>query len=554
MGRSKHLSLIISIAFHHPVRWDDTYCSEWEGVECNSSTGRVAKLDLQCLWSVMFIPSDWHLSYADLVVFKDLKSLNLSRSYGIFDCANREGRENLEVLDLSDSNINVTDILLCLNGLPSLKYLYLSYNRFYTTFNVFETLSSQLLRLEILDISQNTLTNDMLPSLGGFTSMKELYLSDTGLNSDIHIQGLCSMSKNLEVLDLSYNNFNDSDIAYALRELSSLKSLNLGNTQLTPRSILMIWCEVCWKEEREALWDLNARFGFSLSWQWDDTYCSEWEGVECNSSTGRVAKLDLQCLWSVMFIPSDWHLSYADLVVFKDLKSLNLSRSYGIFDCANREGRENLEVLDLSDSNINVTDILLCLNGLPSLKYLYLSYNRFYTTFNVFETLSSQLLRLEILDISQNTLTNDMLPSLGGFTSMKELYLSDTGLNSDIHIQGLCSMSKNLEVLDLSYNNFNDSDIAYALRELSSLKSLNLGNTQLTPRSILIILFVLMVGFMPFDAPTHMALFKKATAGLRLLDGDTAKNILQAVREMFKNRSTLNVQPDAVSVIDGTQE
>jgi len=26
------------------------------------------------------------------------------------------------------------------------------------------------------------------------------------------------------------------------------------------------------------------------------------------------------------------------------------------------------------------------------------------------------------------------------------------------------------------------------------------------------------------------------------------------VREMFKNRSTLNVQPDAVSVIDGTQE
>nr|5U7X_F Chain F, Nod factor binding lectin-nucleotide phosphohydrolase [Vigna cylindrica] len=45
-----------------------------------------------------------------------------------------------------------------------------------------------------------------------------------------------------------------------------------------------------------------------------------------------------------------------------------------------------------------------------------------------------------------------------------------------------------------------------------------------------------------------------ATAGLRLLDGDAAEKILQAVREMFRNRSSLSVQPDAVSVIDGTQE
>ncbi|QCE11876.1 LRR receptor-like serine/threonine-protein kinase FLS2 [Vigna unguiculata] len=248
----------------------------------------------------------------------------------------------------------------------------------------------------------------------------------------------------------------------------------------------VIWCEGCWKEEREALLGLNARFGFPLSWQWEGTNCCEWEGVECNSSTERVAKLDLQRLWSVAFFPSDWHLNYADLAVFKDLKSLNLSRSSGIFDCADSEGWENLEVLDLSDSNIdNVTDILVCLNGLPSLKSLYLSYNSFHATFNAFETLSSKLLRLEVLDISQNSLTNDILPSLGGFTSMKELYLSDTGLDSDSHIQGLCSMLKNLEVLDLSYNNFSDSDIASALSGLSSLKSLNLGYTQLTPRSIL---------------------------------------------------------------------
>jgi len=102
-------------------------------------------------------------------------------------------------------------------------------------------------------------------------------------------------------------------------------------------SLEVIRCEGCWKEEREALWGLNSRFGFPLSWQWEGTDCCEWEGVECNSSTGRVAKLNLYGLWSG-FILLEWHLNYADLVVFKDLKSLNLSRSAGIFDCADGEG------------------------------------------------------------------------------------------------------------------------------------------------------------------------------------------------------------------------
>ncbi|WVZ06160.1 hypothetical protein V8G54_019506 [Vigna mungo] len=94
-------------------------------------------------------------------------------------------------------------------------------------------------------------------------------------------------------------------------------------------------CEGCWKEEREALWGLNARFGFPLSWQWEGTNCCEWEGVECNSSTGRVAKLDLL---SVGFISSDWEVSYADLVVFKDLKSLSLSGISRILNCTDSEG------------------------------------------------------------------------------------------------------------------------------------------------------------------------------------------------------------------------
>jgi Leucine-rich repeat (LRR) protein len=47
--------------------------------------------------------------------------------------------------------------------------------------------------------------------------------------------------KNLEILDISINNFNDStDIGSALSGLSSLKSLNLADSGITPKSIQSI--------------------------------------------------------------------------------------------------------------------------------------------------------------------------------------------------------------------------------------------------------------------------------------------------------------------------
>ncbi|OIW12136.1 hypothetical protein TanjilG_02357 [Lupinus angustifolius] len=45
-----------------------------------------------------------------------------------------------------------------------------------------------------------------------------------------------------------------------------------------------------------------------------------------------------------------------------------------------------------------------------------------------------------------------------------------------------------------------------------------------------------------------------ATAGLRALEGDASDRILQAVRNLLKERSTLKSDLDAVSVLDGTQE
>ncbi|XP_028778151.1 apyrase 2 isoform X2 [Neltuma alba] len=46
----------------------------------------------------------------------------------------------------------------------------------------------------------------------------------------------------------------------------------------------------------------------------------------------------------------------------------------------------------------------------------------------------------------------------------------------------------------------------------------------------------------------------RATAGLRALGGDASDRILQAVRDLLKERSLLKAEADAVIVLDGTQE
>ena len=99
-----------------------------------------------------------------------------------------------------------------------------------------------------------------------------------------------------------------------------------------------LYCYGCWDNEREALLALNARFHTPLPRPFsmlDGTNCCRWPRVECNSTTRRVAKLDLSrpdCMDL-----NELHLSYTEFLVFEDLKSLNLSFN-NIAYCVENEG------------------------------------------------------------------------------------------------------------------------------------------------------------------------------------------------------------------------
>ena len=87
-------------------------------------------------------------------------------------------------------------------------------------------------------------------------------------------------------------------------------------------------CEGCWKEERDALLVLNS--GFSL----EGPDCCQWEGVKCNSSTGRLTQLILRT--DIACLPEPY-INYSHFVVFKDLNNLDLSWN-AISGCVGNQG------------------------------------------------------------------------------------------------------------------------------------------------------------------------------------------------------------------------
>jgi len=97
----------------------------------------------------------------------------------------------------------------------------------------------------------------------------------------------------------------------------------------------VLCCEGCWKHEKEALININSvYFHNKLPWV-HTTDCCKWDRVECNSTSGRVVKLDLSN--GIDYDLGYWLLNYSHFLVFEDMKNLNLSRN-DISSCVETEG------------------------------------------------------------------------------------------------------------------------------------------------------------------------------------------------------------------------
>ncbi|KAI6679231.1 hypothetical protein NL676_033112 [Syzygium grande] len=155
--------------------------TSWESVECNPTTGRVTQLLLGGSRRYRFGVKTWYLNASLLLPFEELESLDLSGNYLGGWIAPEE---------------------------PNL-------------------LSSRLRKLEVLDLSYNSLDNSILPILGGFSNLKELDISHNAIDAATSAEGIKNLS-HLENLHLDGVHLKDAGtVLRALGALSSLRILSL---------------------------------------------------------------------------------------------------------------------------------------------------------------------------------------------------------------------------------------------------------------------------------------------------------------------------------------
>ncbi|CAI8613581.1 unnamed protein product [Vicia faba] len=158
------------------------------------------------------------------------------------------------------------------------------------------------------------------------------------------------------------------------------------------------------------------------------------------------------------------------------------------------------------------------------------------------------LFSLPAITFSQSLGNNNLLTNRKIFQKQEEIssyaVVFDAGsTGSRIHVY---HFNQNLDLLHIGkgveyYNKITPGLSSYANNPEQAAKSL-------------IPLLEQAENVVPEDLQPKTPVKLGATAGLRLLNGDASAKILQSVRDMLSNRSTFNVQPDAVSIIDGTQE
>ncbi|KAK8550169.1 hypothetical protein V6N12_038896 [Hibiscus sabdariffa] len=464
-------------------------CCEWQRVECNPITGRVTHLLLNLTYELQSLSLSGNFIAGCVVSFESLSS----------------ELDKLEILDLSSNHFN-DSILASLSQLSSLKSLNLAENWFTgTNSNDGIKMLSKLKNLETLDLSSNSLGNNILSQLAGFTSLKSLRLQDCGLKGSIDMSevgnlrnlkelyvmeneieslgsvfhsnssGLARLNK-LEVLGLSYNLFNNS-IFSSLGAFSKLKSLYLTGNKLKGTIHMKDFCNLI--NLRKLLLGGNEIESLEPSFQGKQELRLiklEVLALDYNLFNNNIfSSLTASALPNLKFLHLDANrlngpMHVEDLNALRNLEELTLS-SNEVSECApSKELRlMNLKVLDLSDNPFNIS-ILSCLGSLPNLKTLRIESFNFKGSIDIKDGLSN----LEELYMSCYSDCSFPLQSLGLFSSLKTLSLGGFNFNATTmtsRFHNKWEIWTNLEKLVI----YGSSLPLHFLGSLSSLKILHLS-------------------------------------------------------------------------------
>ncbi|KAL9235022.1 hypothetical protein vseg_009823 [Gypsophila vaccaria] len=303
-------------------------------------------------------------------------------------------------------------------------------------------------QLETLDLSNNNFSGP-IPSFSAAQSLNFLELSNNSLSGTIP-SSIFSTDSNLQFLDLSFNSL-EGPIPESIFQQTNLGVLDLGWNRLNGTLKLL---------------ELLPRLQNLVTLELSHNYLTiDTKSNVSNSSLPFLGYLglasanihdvpefirDLPYLWNIDLSNNRIHGSVPTWVWKNDLYCLNLSRNNFVdLKIPLSVELSNLQILDLHSNDLK--------GRLPSVP-----------------TPTS----LQYLDLSSNSFFTPISPNFGrSFASAQFISLAENKIHGSIP-KSLCDASI-LQVLDLSYNNFNGTipDCLIAMTQSQALAVLNLrGN------------------------------------------------------------------------------